>query len=214
MTRATIDDPMTSDIDTPALSSVPSTAAKQRPVAKLVIELTPVLAFFTVLAIFGLKPATAVLIIGSLLALAASRLVLGKISPMLIVTAVFSVVFGGLTLWLDDPRFIKMKPTAVYLLFSAALTFGLLSGRPILKVMLGEALHLTDAGWQMFTARWLGFFVGMAMLNEFVWRNFSTVAWGSFKSIGGFLLPVLFLALQTGFIRRHSAKPPASETSG
>ncbi len=193
--------------------AAPQPQPAEHPLAKLLIELGPLLVFFAVYAKFGIRPATAVLMGATLVSLVASRLVLGKISPMPIVTAVLVLVFGSLTLWLDDPRFIKMKPTAVYLLFAAALTFGMATGRPLLKYMLGEAFQLTPEGWRQFTLRWIGFFLVLAVLNECVWRNFSEGAWVTFKTFGVLPLTILFTALQIGLIRRFSDAPEAGKTS-
>jgi intracellular septation protein len=205
-----------------SVNAEPASAAKhspqphsnERPIAKLLIELGPLLVFFAAYAKFGIRPATAVLMAATLISLVASRVVLRKISPMPIVTAVLVVVFGSLTLWLDDPRFIKMKPTAVYLLFAGALTFGVATGRPLLKMMLGEAFHLTAEGWRQFTLRWIIFFCCLALLNEIVWRNFSEGTWVTFKTFGVLPLTILFTALQIGLIRRFSVVPTIDKTSG
>ncbi len=81
-------------------------------------------------------------------------------------------MFGALTIWLQDSRFIMIKPTIIYLFFVAVLAFGLVTRRPLLKLLLGEALQLTDEGWRKLTLRWLVFFAAMALLNEIVWRSF------------------------------------------
>ena len=148
-----------------------STNGNAKPGLKLAIDLFPLLVFFTAFRFLGIVPATAVLICATLLAVVVSKLVLGKIDTMLIVTAVLVSVFGGLTFAFDDPRFIKMKPTAVNLLFAAALGFGLLRDKNYLKVMLGEAFQLTEQGWRILTMRWMLFFVCLAVLNEVVWRS-------------------------------------------
>ena len=142
---------------------------------KLIIDLVPLVVFFAAYRFLGLVPATAVLVGATLLSVAASHFLLGKISPMLIVTAVLVTVFGGLTYAFDDPSFIKMKPTVVNLLFAAALGWGLATGKSYLKILLGEALHLTAEGWRLLTIRWIGLFMGLAVLNEIVWRSFNTL---------------------------------------
>ena len=147
------------------------------------------------------------------MAVAASKVLLGKIDTMLIVTALLVTVFGGLTLAFGDPRFIKMKPTAVNLLFAAALSFGLLRDKLFLKAMLGEALHLTERGWRLLTMRWIGFFIVLAALNEIVWRHFNTpeteYIWVNFKVFGIVGLTMLYLALQTPLIRRYAEPAPS-----
>jgi intracellular septation protein len=176
---------------------------------KFLIDLVPLLAFFTAFRFFGIVEATGVLIGATLLALIASKVLLGKIDAMLIVTATIVTVFGGLTFAFGDARFIKMKPTVVNLLFAATLSFGLLTGRLFLKSILGEALHLTNLGWRLLTQRWIAFFVVLAGLNEIVWRTYNTPAtehvWVNFKVFGILGLTVLYLALQTPLLRRHAA---------
>jgi intracellular septation protein len=170
---------------------------------KLAVELGPLLLFFGVYWGFGIYPATAVLMAATLISLVASRLLLGKISPMPIVTAVVVCVFGALTFWLNDPSFIKMKPTFVNLAFAAVLGGGLLAGKPLVKMLFGEQLKLTDRGWSELTVRWMLFFLAMAALNEVVWRSFSEATWVSFKVFGLLPLSLAFAVAQIGLIKRH-----------
>jgi intracellular septation protein len=172
---------------------------------KLLIDLVPLAVFFIAYRFTGLLTATAVLVGATLLSVVAARYFLGKVSPMLIVSAVLVTVFGGLTLGLDDPRFIKIKPTIVNLLFAGALGFGLWSGRNFLKYMLGEALQLTAEGWRTLTLRWIGFFVVLAALNEIVWRTQSEQTWVNFKFPGMLILTFAFMAAQTRLLRRCAA---------
>lgn len=170
---------------------------------KLLIELGPLLIFFATYWGFGIYPATAVLMVTTVVSLVASRVLLGKISPMPVVTAVIVCLFGALTFWLNDPSFIKMKPTFVNLLFAGALGVGLVLGKPLIKLLFGEQLQLTDVGWQKLSVRWMLFFVSMAVLNELVWRNFSEQTWVSFKVFGLLPLSLAFAVAQLGLIRRH-----------
>ncbi len=172
---------------------------------KLLIELGPLLIFFATYWAFGIYPATAVLMLTTVVSLVASRVLLGKISPMPVVTAVVVCLFGGLTFWLNDPSFIKMKPTFVNLLFAAALAVGLLLGKPLIKMLFGEQMRLTDEGWTKLTVRWMLFFVAMAVVNEVVWRNFSESTWVSFKVFGLLPLSLAFALAQMGLIRRYQA---------
>jgi intracellular septation protein len=185
----------------------------QRPLAKLLIDFGPLVAFFvTYFAAERYQPdagiywATGVVMATSVAALAASRLLLGRFSVPALVTAVLVVVFGGLTIWLKDPRFVMMKPTIINLLFAGVLAFGFFTGRPLLKVLMGEALKLTDEGWRKLSVRWFGFFVSMAILNEVVWRNFSQPVWVNFKFWGIIALTALFAVAQSSLIRRYEAK--------
>ena len=132
--------------------------AEANPVVKLLIDLGPLLVFFLVYYRAGIFWATGALMAATIAALVASRVLLGRFAVAPAATAVLVVVFGGLTFWLDDPSFIKMKPTIINLLFAGVLGVGIYTGRPLLKTFMGEALRLTDEGWQNMTVRWLGFF--------------------------------------------------------
>lgn len=130
----------------------------------------------------------------------------GRLSVGQIVTLVVVAVFGGLTLWFNDPRFIKMKPTIIYIVFAAILGFGLLRGKSYLALVMEGALPLTDQGWRILTGRFAGLFLGLAALNEIIWRNFSDQVWVSFKTFGLMALIFLFMLAQQGLLKRH-AKP-------
>ena len=119
----------------------------------------------------------------------------GKLSKMQLVTVVLVVVFGGLSVWLQDERFFKMKPTMIYLFFAAALGFGLMRGQSYLQSLMGEALPMRDAGWMILTKRIALFFLALAVANEAVWRLFSTDTWVNFKTFG--LTAALFLFFLT-----------------
>jgi len=180
---------------------------------KLAIDFGPLVAFFVVYYVVeryqpesGIYWATGVLMGATVITLAASRLLLGRFSVAPIVTAVLVVIFGGLTFWLQDPSFIKRKPTIINLFFAGALAVGLITGRPLLKLLMGEALRLTDEGWRKLTVRWIVFFVAMALLNEIIWRNFSEATWVAFKAWGILPLTLFFAVAQVGLIRRHEAK--------
>ena len=108
----------------------------------------------------------------------------GKISPMQIMTVILVTAFGGMTVWLNDDRFIKMKPTLIYLIFGGLLSIGLLRGQSYLRVVMQEALPMQDVGWMILTRRVTAFFFGLAVLNEVIWRSFSTEIWVYFKTFG------------------------------
>ena len=182
------------------------TIAQPKPIVKLLIELGPLLAFFAVYSRAGIYWATGILMIATVVALAASWKLLGRLSPVPLATAALVVVFGGLTFWLDDPSFIKMKPTFINLLFAGILGAGLLMRRPLLKLLFGEAFKLTEEGWRKLTVRWIAFFLGVAVLNEVVWRNFTEAAWVNFKVFGVLPLTLVFAMAQIGLIRRYEAK--------
>jgi intracellular septation protein len=127
----------------------------------------------------------------------------GRLSHMQVATAALVTVFGGLSVWLNDERFFKAKPTIIYALFAAVLFFGLWRGRSYLSLVLSEALPLDEAGWLILTRRLAWFFVGLALANEAVWRLMSTDAWVNFKTFGLTAALFAFFFAQAGLIRRH-----------
>ena len=175
------------------------------PTVRLLIELGPLLAFLLTLGVAGIMWATAVLMVAVVLALIGSWRVFGRVAAVPAVTAALVLVFGGLTLWLDDTRFIKVKPTIVNLMFAGVLGLGLVLDRPFLKTLFGEAFNLTPEGWRKLTVRWAWFFLALALLNEIVWRNFSDAVWGTFKALGILSLTALFAMAQIGLIKRYEA---------
>jgi intracellular septation protein len=180
---------------------------------KTIIEMAPLLLFGAAYALYGIKIATGVLMVSSVAALLASYVLLGHMTPMLITTTALVVGFGSLTFLFDDPRFIKMKPTAVNILFAGVLGYGLVSGRLFLKKLLGEALEMTAEGWRHLTIRWIGFFLVLAALNEVVWRTQSETAWVNFKLFGILGLTFAFMIAQVGLIKRHAVLPSPGQKS-
>jgi intracellular septation protein len=118
-------------------------------------------------------------------------------------TAVLVLVFGGLTLYLQDATFIKMKPTVLYAGFGVALIGGLVMNKPVLPVIFDSAMALTEQGWRLLTLRWGGFFFALAGLNEIVWRTQSNDTWVAFKFPGIFILISLFSIAQVPLILRY-----------
>jgi intracellular septation protein len=148
--------------------------------------------------------ATAAFVIATIAAMIASKVKLGSISPMLWISGALVVVFGGLTIYFHDPRFIQMKPTIVYATFAAVLAFGFVTGRPLLEGLLGAAYPGLDAlGWRKLTRNWTFFFLGMAVLNEFVWRSTSWDFWVGFKLWGAIPLTLLFAFANIPMLLRH-----------
>lgn len=133
----------------------------------------------------------------------------GELSRMQVLTLVLVVVFGGLTVWLNDERFIKMKPTILYLLFAGLLGVGLLQGRSYLQALMGTVLPLTDEGWMTLTRRLTLFFLLLAILNELVWRFLSTETWVTVKTFGLPAALFAFFMAQAGLIERHSTDKDA-----
>ncbi len=187
------------------------------PLLKLVLEFGPLAIFFLTYRAYageevvlfgeayeGVVVATIAFVPAILISLAISYAVTRSLPKMAVVTAVVVVVFGGLTIWLNDATFIKMKPTIVNLIFAAVLGWGLLRGQSYLKYLMGELLPLTDEGWMIFTKRWALFFVAMAVLNEVLWRTQSEGFWVNFKTFGSPVVTVIFLLSQSGFLKRHT----------
>src|SRR6187401_2204548 len=177
--------------------------AAANPNVKLLIEFGPLAAFGITYFFAGIFGATGVVMVTSVLALAASSSQFGRLLPVPLMTAAVVVVLGGLTFWLHDPRFIKIKPTIINLLFGGVLLFGLMTGRPLLKLLLGEAFKLTEEGWRKLSLRWALFFLGLAALNEVVWRSFSETVWVNFKVFGILGLSMVFAMAQIGLIKRY-----------
>lgn len=176
------------------------------------VDYGPLAAFFAAYWLSDLMTATLVIMIATAAALGLSFLIERRIPPMPLVTAVVVGVFGGLTLWLEDETFFKMKPTIVQLLFAAVLFGGLFFKRPLLKPLLSSAWPLDEEGWVKLSSRFAWFFVAMAVLNEVVWRTQSTDFWVTFKVFGIMALTFVFVASQVFFMRAHMM--PLEEEGG
>ncbi|MCK5549737.1 MAG: septation protein A [Hyphomicrobiaceae bacterium] len=173
---------------------------------KLLVEVGPLVVFFVMNARAGIFWGTGGFMVAIVISLIASRILFGRVPVMPLVTGVFVLVFGGLTLWLQDEQFIKIKPTLVNALFAGALFTGLLAGRSLLKIVFGEVFRLTDEGWRKLTFRWACFFTFLAVLNEVVWRSFSTDVWVSFKVFGIMPLTMIFAIAQMGLLKQHEPR--------
>lgn len=156
--------------------------------------------------------ATAAFMLATAAAIVVSRVKLGVVSPMLLISGVLVVVFGALTLWFRDPHFIKMKPTFVYALFAGILGFGLLTNRPLLQGLLGAVYEgLDDAGWRKLTRNWAIFFAVMAGMNELVWRwteatmdpEAALRAWTLYKMPGCVVVTLVFAMANIPMLLRH-----------
>ena len=196
------------------------------PLLKFALELGPLVVFFfansrgewlagrfPALAELGgpLFIATALFMVATIAALSVSWALTRTLPIMPLVSGFFVVVFGGLTLWLQNETFIKMKPTIVNALFAAILLGGLLFGRPLLGYVFNQAFKLDDAGWRKLTLRWGVFFLVMAVLNEVVWRNFSTDFWAGFKVWATMPITMIFMLFQIPLLQRHATEPLVKE---
>ena len=171
---------------------------------KLAVDLGPLLVFFAAYSRFDVYVGTAAFMAATAVAMAVAWIFTRHIPAMTWFSAVLVGVFGGLTLWLHDDTFIKMKPTIVFLIFAGVLAFGLLRGRNYLKSLLGSALPgLSERGWTLLTRRWALFFLLLAGLNELFWRFFPTDIWLHFKMWGDTLMTFLFMAAQIPLMMKH-----------
>lgn len=174
-----------------------------RQLLKLVLEIGPLVIFFLCNSWAGIHFATKIFMIATIVALALSRWLLGKIAIMPLVTAFFVMIFGGLTVWLENELFIKLKPTIVNLFFAGILFGGLFFEKSLLKHIFEDAFRIDNTGWQILTRRWGLFFLFLAGVNEIVWRNFSTDSWVAFKTFGIMPITMAFALSQIGIIKRH-----------
>lgn len=194
-----------------------SGGGKISPWVKSALELGPVLVFFAAFVWFkgqtvtiwgtsygGFVLATAMFVP----VLVASTLVLwwltGRLSAMQVVTLVLVVVFGGLSVWFNDPRFFKMKVTLIYLLFAAVLGFGLWRGQSYLALVMDDALPMAREGWMILTRRVALLFAGLAVANEVIWRSLSDQLWVNFKTFGLPVVMVLFFLAQARLFEKYS----------
>ncbi|MDE1156774.1 MAG: septation protein A [Neorhizobium sp.] len=205
----------------------PTREEKQHPTLKLALELGPLLVFFfgnlrgewlvakfPALSALGgpLFVATGLFMIATVLSLVVSKIVLKHLPVMPFVSGIVVLVFGSLSIWLQDETFIKMKPTIVNSLFGVVLLGGLFFGKSLLGYVFNAAFQLDDEGWRKLTLRWGIFFLFLAVLNEVVWRNFSDAAWINFKVWGTMPITILFTLSQMPLILRHTVSEPSSET--
>jgi len=173
------------------------------PALKLALDIGPLVLFFAANARFGIFAATAAFMVAVLAALAVSYAMTRHIAIMPLVTAVIVLIFGTLTLVLHNDTFIKLKPTIIYVLFGGTLLGGLAFGKTFLGILFDSVFELTEEGWRKLTWRWALFFFALALLNEIVWRNFSTDFWVSFKLFGVVPLTFLFGAAQYPLLTKY-----------
>ena len=176
-------------------------------IRRLALDLGPLILFFAAFQYAGIFAATGIFMIAVLTSLAIGWHLEKKLSPIPLVTAILVVIFGGLTLYLHNDTFIKVKLTVLYVIFGTTLLVGLRFNRIFIKYVFAEAFDLTEKGWRGLTWRWGIFFLSLAALNEAVWRNTSTATWVSFKVWGIMSLIFLFALAQTPFLLKHHADP-------
>lgn len=199
--------------------TVATRAEKQHPGLKFALEIGPLLVFFfgnlrgewllqtfPALSVLGgpLLVATGLFMAATVLSLIVSKIVFKHLPVMPFVSGIVVLIFGGLSIWLQDEIFIKMKPTIVNTLFGVSLLVGLMFGKSLLGYVFNAAFQLTEEGWRKLTLRWGIFFLFLAVLNEMVWRNFSDAVWVNFKVWGTMPITIAFTLAQMPLIMKHS----------
>jgi len=192
---------------------------------KTALELGPVVGFFVAylwlkdesftiagMAYDGFIVVTAGFIPVFLLAMAALWALTGHLSKMQVVTAVLIVLFGGMSVWFNDPRFFKMKPTIIYVLFGGLLGLGLMRGQSWLEYVMEGVMPLTHRGWMILTRRLMLFFFGLAALNEVIWRVMSEEAWVYFKTFGLTAAIFVFFVAQGGLFKTHGTQDTGAQS--
>ena len=143
-------------------------------------------------------------IVATLIALIVVWILEKKIPMVPLLGGIFITLFGGLTIYFDNPIFIYVKPTIINILFGLALLFGkFFTNEPLLKKMLGKSLLLTDEGWKILNLRWVYFFFALALLNEIIWRTQSEEFWVNFKVWGMLPITIIFTGFQIGLINKY-----------
>ncbi len=180
---------------------------------RLALDLGPLLIFFAAFKWGGFFVATGAFMVAITVSLVLGYMIEKKLSPMPIFTAVMVMVFGGLTLYLENKTFLKVKVTVIYSFFGAILLGGLIFNRLFIKYVFAQAFDLTESGWRQLTWRWGVFFLLLAAINEAVWRNTTDDVWVSFKVWGIIPLIFLFALAQTRLVIKHQATAPAGGTN-
>jgi len=196
------------------------------PLLKMALELGPVVAFFVVYLKIkdqtftiagtdyqGFIIATAGFIPLLILTTLIVWRLTGQIARMQVAVLVLVIVFGGLSIWFNDPRFFKMKPTILYLLFGGTLGFGLLRGKSFLKYVMEEMMPLQDEGWMILTRRLTALFFALAVANELIWRTMSEEHWVYFKTFGLTAAIFIFFMTQSGLFVKYAVDDDAGQGS-
>ncbi|HLD76729.1 MAG TPA: septation protein A [Rickettsiales bacterium] len=178
--------------------------------AKFLCDYLPLIVFIIVYKFSSAKnpilPATFYMIIVTFFSLIISYFLTKKIAKMPLFSGILLAIFGGLTLFSGDDLFIKIKPTLINLIFALILFFGYFSRRPLISHLFGSEMKMSAVAWHILSWRWAWFFVFLALLNEIVWRNFSTDFWVSFKMFGMFPITMIFTISQIPFIIKNVKK--------
>ncbi len=185
--------------------------AQLNPFVKLALDFGPLILFFVVNGRAGIFWATGVFMAAVLVAILVSYAMIKRFPVMTLVTAFIVIVFGTLTIVLQNDIFVKMKTTIIYLLFASVLTAGVILKKPFLEVAFDSVFHLTEEGWRSLTIRWIAFFVVMAIVNEVVWRTQTTDFWVAFKTFGFVPLTFIFALAQFPILQKYAVKPDEAQ---
>jgi intracellular septation protein len=183
---------------------------------KLALDFGPLILFFIVNGRAGIFWATGIFMAAVIVAILVSYALIKRFPVMTVVTALIVVVFGTLTIVLQNDIFVKMKTTIIYLMFAVVLIAGLILRKPFLEIAFDSVFHLTDEGWRKLTVRWIGFFIVMAIINEAVWRTQTTDFWVAFKTFGFVPITFVFALAQFPLLQKYAVKtdealtPPSS----
>ncbi len=177
--------------------------------AKLLFDLFPIILFFVAYKYADIYTATGVAIVATIGQILWLKLRGRPIEVMQWISLVVIVLFGGLTLWLQDETFIKWKPTILYWLFGAGLLGARLAGKKLMKKMMGSQLTLPDPVWSRLNTIWASYFAVMGLLNIVVAYQFSTDIWVNFKLFGTMALTLIFVIAQGMYLSRYMQEPEA-----
>lgn len=212
---------MTEPASPPPAAAPATLPAHDKPWLRIGIEAGPLALFFLINTFVGrlypgtgngLFVATGAMIVVSVISLIVARRKLGVTPMMPLLSCAFVLVFGGLTLALQDEVFIKIKPTVFYMIGGLILLGSVNIDRPALKHVLGHTMRLTERGWAILSLRWGLFFMAAAAANEYVWRHYSTEFWAAYKLFGMLPASLIFATLQVPTMLRHAPPLPEGET--
>ena len=173
---------------------------------KTIVDLVPLIGFFIAYKFQGIIYATIILIILSIITMGILYYNERKIAMVPLMSVIIISLFGGLTIIFDDAIFIKLKPTIINILFAIALIIGNLKDKPLLKMFFNGAIEMENSKWKILSLRYAIFFLILAILNEFIWRNFPEEFWVNFKVFGLLAISTIFIFTQMPFIMKHQLK--------
>ena len=167
------------------------------------LDFIPLILFFLVNKYYGFMNATIVLIFVSVFVFMLSYFIMNRVAIVPLVSTILAVIFGSLTVFLDNPNFIKFKVSLLNVMFGIAILIGILFKKNVMKLVLGHSLEIKEKGWRILSYMWIGFFLTLAAVNEVVWRNVSTEAWVNFKVFGVLAITFVFVLCNMPIILKY-----------